>query len=83
MTHYRFGVWSEDRAVGQLTGGVGARGSLARLEAGQRVVLGGGLEVAPRIWAGRSALSVDDFTDAVGSRVSVAGTARVTASVIG
>ena len=81
LTHYRLGAWSEDRAVGRLAGGVGARGSLARIEAGRRVDLGGGLGVAPRIWAGRSALSVEDFTDAVGSRVSVAGLARVTGGV--
>ena len=66
MTHYRLGAWSEDRAVGRLAGGVGARGSLGRIEAGRRVDLGGGLEVAPRIWFQRSALSVEDFTDAVG-----------------
>ena len=81
MTHYRLGAWSEDRAVGRLAGGVGARGSLGRIEAGRRVDLGGGLEVAPRIWFNRSALSVEDFTDAVGARVSVPGTVRVTGGV--
>ena len=77
MTHYRLGTWSEDRDVGMLAGGVGARGSLARIEAGREVSLGGGLHVAPRLWFKRSALSVDDFTDAVGSRVSIPGTSRV------
>ncbi len=81
MTHYRLGTWSEDRDVGMLAGGVEARGSLARIEAGREVSLGGGLHVAPRIWAKRSALSVDDFTDAVGSRVSVPGMARVSGGV--
>ena len=81
MTHYRLGTWSEDRAVGKLAGGVGARGSLARIEAGREVSLGGGRHVAPRIWVKRSALSVDDFTDAVGSRVSVPGTSRVSGGV--
>ncbi len=81
MTHYRLGTWSEDRAVGMLAGGVGARGSLARIEAGREVSLGGGLHVAPHIWFKRSALSVDGFTDAVGSRVSIPGTARMTGGV--
>lgn len=81
MTHYRLGARSEDRAVGRLASGVGARGALARIEAGRRVYPGGGLAVAPRICFQRSALSVDDFTDAVGSRVSVPGTARVTAGM--
>ena len=81
MTHYRLGTWSEDRDVGMLAGGVGARGSLARIEAGREVSLGGGLHVTPRIWFKRSALSVDGFTDAVGSRVSIPGTARMTGGV--
>ncbi len=81
MTHYRLGTWSEDRDVGMLAGGVGARGSMARIEAGREVSLGGGLHVAPRIWFKRSSLSVDDFTDAVGSRVSFPGTSRVSGGV--
>ncbi len=81
MTHYRLGTWSEDRDVGMLAGGVGARGSLARIEAGREVSLGGGLHVAPRIWFKRSALSVDGFTDTVGSRVSIPGTSRVSGGI--
>ena len=81
MTHYDIGASSEDRAVGMLTGGVEASGSLVRVEAGRRVALAGGPDVAPRIWVGRSALSVDDFTDAVGSRVSVSDTARLAGGV--
>ncbi|MXZ80316.1 MAG: autotransporter outer membrane beta-barrel domain-containing protein, partial [Gammaproteobacteria bacterium] len=80
-THYRFGAWSQDEAVGRLASEVGARGSLARFEAGRRMDPGTGLELEPRIWVERSTLSADGFTDATGSRVSVAGTARVTGGV--
>ena len=81
MTHYKLGTWSEDRDVGMLAGGIGARGSLARIEAGREVSLSGVLDIAPRVWFKRSALSVDDFTDAVGSRVSIPGTSRVSGGV--
>ena len=81
MTHYDIGARSDDPAVGMLVGGVEAQGSLMHVEAGREVALAGGLDVAPRLWLKRSALSVDDFVDAVGSRVSVPDLARVAGGV--
>ena len=80
-THYEIDAKSEDRAVGMLTGDVEARGSQVRVETGREIALSGGPDVAPRLWLKRSALSVDDFTDAVGSRVSFLNTARITSGV--
>ncbi len=81
MTRYDIAAGSDDPAVGALVGGVAAHGSLVRLEAGREVALDGGLEVVPRLWVKRSALVVDDFADAVGSRVSVPDLERVTGGV--
>ena len=80
-TRYDIRAGSDDPAVGMLAGGVGAEGSLVRLEAGREMALAGDLEVAPRLWLKRSALSVDDFVDAVGSRVSVPDLTRTTGGV--
>ena len=81
MTHYDIAVGSQDPAVGMLTQGIDAHGSLGRVEIGREIVLNGGLDVAPRLWLKRSALSVDDFADSVGSRVSVFDTARIAGGV--
>ena len=81
MTRYDIAAGSDDPAVGALVGGVGARGSLVRLEAGRQVALDDGLEVVPRLWLKRSALDVDDFADAVGSRISVRDLERITGGV--
>ena len=81
MTRYEIDAGSDDPAVGALVRGVGARGSLVRFEAGREVALEDGLEVAPRLWLKRSALSMEDFVDAVGSRVSVADLERLTGGI--
>jgi len=59
--HYDIDAGSQDPAVGMLTQGIEARGSLVRLETGREISLSGGLDVAPRLWPKRSALSMDDF----------------------
>ena len=63
---------------GTLKEGVGAFAHGVEIEAGRHFALGKRVELTPRAWLSRSAVSVDDFTDAVGTRVSVADAERLT-----
>ncbi len=59
------------KSLGRLKSGVGAVVRSLDLEAGRRLTPGGKLGLAPRAWLARSEVSVEDFTDAVGTRFSL------------
>lgn len=79
FTHYEVDVSSGER--GRLARGVEAAGYHLAVEAGRRIALGKTAALAPRAWAARRSLSGGGFTDAVGSRVSLAGTTRYTGGI--
>ena len=64
--------------LGSLARGVGALVSSLSVEAGRRMAMSGNLRLSPRVWMTGAALEVDDFTDAVASRVSVKDAERLT-----
>ena len=67
------------RRRGGLAGDIEARDQALRIEAGRRLAVGQTVTLAPRAWAARRWLSGGGFTDAVGSRVSLADAAPLTA----
>ena len=78
LTEYDVDVSSDDREIRTLKRDAGARGTLLNFEAGRRIALSEKMNLTPRAWMVRSAISVDKFTDKVAARVSVADTARFT-----
>ena len=81
LTDYDLDVSSGDTNVGTLKRDVASRGTLLSLEAGRRIKMSERMNLTPRAWLARSAVSVDAFTDKVDARVSVAETARFTGGV--
>ena len=74
----RFTADLSSGARGQLvTGATGLAQSLD-LESGQRFALEGGRWLTARAWLGSAGVSIDDFTDALGSRVTVEKAERTT-----
>ena len=62
---------------GVLKAGVDGQAYTLDLEAGRRFAVGEQWDLTPRVWMVGSRVSVDDFTDAVDARVSLANADRV------
>ena len=62
---------------GVLKAGVDGQAYTLDLEAGRRFAVGEQWDLTPRVWVMGSRVSVDDFTDAVDARVSLANADRV------
>ena len=62
---------------GVLKAGVDGQSYTLDLEVGRRYAVGEQAQLTPRVWVMGSRVSVDDFTDAVDARVSLANAARV------
>ena len=62
---------------GVLKAGVDGQAYTLDLEAGRRYAVGEQAQLTPRVWVMGSRVSVDDFTDAVGARMSLANADRV------
>ena len=62
---------------GVLKAGVDGQAYTLDLEVGRRYAVGEQAQLTPRVWVMGSRVSVDDFTDAVDARVSLANAARV------
>ena len=75
VTDYDIDFTSDMR--GLLRAGVGGSGYSLGAEAGQRFELGGTTSLTPRAWLVRPSVSVDNFTDAVDSRVSYPDAVRL------
>ena len=75
----RYSVDFESDTLGGLRDGVDALVHAVELEAGRRFDLGDGMDLVPKAWLHRSALSVDGFADAVGARVSLREANRLVA----
>ena len=75
----RYSVDFESDTLGNLRDGVGALVHAVELEAGRRFGLGNGMDLTPKAWLRRSALSMDGFVDAAGARVSLREANRLVA----
>jgi len=75
VTDYDIDLTSDMR--GLLRAGVGGSGYSLGADAGQRVEPGGKTSLTPRAWLVRPSISVDNFTDAVDSRVSYPNAVRL------
>ena len=75
-TWYGLNLASDVR--GTLERGIDAQVQTLDLEAGWRLAVEEGTTLTPRVWLSHSDVSVDDFTDAVDARVSVADLERLT-----
>ena len=75
----RYSVDFESDTLGGLRDGVGALVHAVELEAGRRFGLGNGMDLTPKGWLRRSALSMDGFVDAAGARVSLREANRLVA----
>ena len=64
--------------IGRLKSNGDANGQSVHVEAGRRMTLSENLHWTPRAWLGHTRISVDNFTDAVDSRVSFPDTDRLT-----
>ena len=64
--------------IGRLKSNGDANGQSVHVEAGRRMALSENLHWTPRAWLGHTRISVDQFTDAVDSRVSFSNTDRFT-----
>ncbi len=69
LTDYDVEISSDKR--GRLKGSGGALGHFLSLEAGRRAAFGERVTLTPRAWLTRSGISMNNFTDKVGSRVSL------------
>ena len=74
VTRYETDLRADGR--GPLKAGVGAQVRSLGVEAGRRFSLADDLSLIPQAWLTHSDVSMDDFRDAVGSRVSLARTDR-------
>ena len=81
FSHTDYTVDLSSDGLGSLETGVGARASSLGLEAGARMDLSEEVNLTPRVRLSRSAVDVDDFTDAVDSRVSVGDATRIIGSL--
>ena len=63
--------------MGLLNSSVDASVYSLDFEAGRRLAMGKQIYLTPRMWIGRSGVSVDSFTDSVNSRVSFEDTTRI------
>ena len=79
FTSYDVDLSSRER--GSLAREVEANGRHLAIEAGRRIAFGETATLTPRAWAARRSLSGGAFTDAVGSRVSVARKTRSTGGI--
>lgn len=77
LTRYRADLSSSAR--GGLKTGAAGLAHAVDLEGGRRFDLGGGTRLTARAWLSRAGVSMDRFTDAVGSRVSAGKADRVRA----
>ena len=69
LAYYDLDLSSDTR--GRLKENLDARSRVLDLEVGRRMAVRGTVIFTPRLWARHSRVKVDDFTDAVGSSVSV------------
>ena len=76
-----FDVDADSARHGRLARDVEAELWQARLETGYRLKREGGLTLLPRVWAWHAEADIDDFTDAVGSRVAYAEESRSAAGL--
>ena len=76
LTDYDIDLSSNTR--GRLKSNGDANGQSVHVEAGRRMTLSENLHWTPRAWLGHTRISVDQFTDAVDSRVSFSNTDRFT-----
>lgn len=74
LSRYELDLSSDTR--GNLEKDLDARSHLLDLEAGYRLATHRGVDFTPRLWARHSRVDVDNFTDAVDSRVSVGDETR-------
>ena len=79
LTRYDTDLSGDGR--GALKDGVGATVRSLGVEAGRRFSLTDGLSITPQAWLTRSEVSMDDFQDAVGSRVSLREATRSIAGI--
>ena len=79
LTRYKADISSAAR--GGLKEGASGLAHALDLEGGRRFELGGGSWLTARAWLGSAGVSMDDFADAVGSRVSVERAGRVLGGV--
>ena len=79
LTSYAADLSSND--LGPLKAGAGARAHALDFESGRRMTIRENVSLTPRIRLSRTGVDVDDFTDAVDSRVSVGDAARFTGSL--
>ena len=75
----RYSLDFQSDTLGGLRDGVDALVHCVGLEAGRRFSLGGGMDLTPKAWLRRSALSMDGLEDAVGARVSLREANRLVA----
>ena len=79
LTSYAADLFSDD--LGPLQAGVDARALALDFESGRRMTITEKVNLTPRVRLSRTGVDVDDFTDAVDSRVSVGDAARFTGSL--
>ena len=79
LTDYDVDISTDRR--GRLKGSGAARGHLLSLEAGRRVALSERVTLTPRAWLTRSGISSMNFTDKVGSRVSLSESRQLTSGL--
>ncbi|MCY4589891.1 MAG: autotransporter outer membrane beta-barrel domain-containing protein [Alphaproteobacteria bacterium] len=75
----RYSVDFQSDTLGDLRDGVGALVHGVELEAGRRFGLGDGMDLTPKAWIRRTALSMDGFADAAGARLTLREANRLTA----
>ena len=79
LTSYAADLSSND--LGPLKAGVDARAHALDFESGRRMTIGEKVNLTPRVRLSRTGVDVDNFADAVDSRVSVGDAARFTGSL--
>ncbi len=79
VTGYKLDISTDRR--GRLMGDVSAVGHSLSLETGRRIALAESMTLTPRVWASRSGISLDRFTDAVNSRVRLTEAKRLKGGV--
>ena len=78
LTDYDIDLSSNAKEIGRLKSNGDANGQSVHVEAGRRMTLSESMHWTPRAWLGHTRISVDQFTDAVDSRVSFSNTDRFT-----
>ena len=77
FSYLAYDVDFASKQQGVLKAGVDGHSYTLDLEAGRRFAMGEQWHLTPRVWVVGSRVSVDDFTDAVDSRVSLSGADRI------